>query len=662
MGRGDTLVNGTVGAVVSTILYFIPVVHVIAPIGGGFVAGYLQKQGIGGGMKAGFVKGFVMVIPAILLGAVAGNVLASIPLIGDLLAGSLTILVVVVVVHSIALGLMGGLVGGLVAGSPPPKTETKTGTKSERDTPASESTDGTRASSDASTQTRTPQRRTGREKARSPSLCPNCESPVAEGNKFCQRCGSRLSEEGRPGEERADRMEDRSNRGVQREADTDERGRPRDEARGERNQYDRQGNRDRTDDEDRSDPSSSVDDAPTSSRVARAAESIAERRRLNSAVAKDLCETLSDHSADDDDLESSLEDAVERLEETAAVTAAVEELDGATSGDRLESTRRDLAGRNAPIADAVESVLDRLQSLERRASEAESAVPEVERELERTERRYRDLADAAGSVCREVERNDVVAFEGDDVTERTAELADALRADELSLQDPETSISRVAAEVDRTVRPGTQRSRELLETLADPGGDVARVLETTVETLDDGIELQESVADIEPADVRWRLESLDDELRREEGDVYRHLADRIREFEAMLDRTEEIDPVRLYAIYQECTFYDRTLLPRLSRSLGSDASADVGSLLTDVEGRIDAIEREYVAVRADHNHSIPRHFLSVAKDLCDQARRTEQREPDRAAGMLDGANELVTGIERLYERNEYSVMLRRLRG
>lgn len=113
---GKTLQNASIGAAVSTVAYFIPVVNAIAPIFGGFVAGLIQKRGAGGGVKVGSLKGLVMVIPGILLGVVASGILAGIPIIGDMLAGSIVVLVAVIVLHSVALGLFGGLFGGIIAG------------------------------------------------------------------------------------------------------------------------------------------------------------------------------------------------------------------------------------------------------------------------------------------------------------------------------------------------------------------------------------------------------------------------------------------------------------------------------------------------------------------------------------------------------------------
>jgi hypothetical protein len=82
----------------------------------------------------------------------------------------------------------------------------------------------------------------------------------------------------------------------------------------------------------------------------------------------------------------------------------------------------------------------------------------------------------------------------------------------------------------------------------------------------------------------------------------------------------------------------------------------------DVDYLIAAVHDEFVPVRADHNHIITKHFLELADAPCDRARRTGDEQPQQAAGQLAAASDLLDHVEELYERNEYSVMLRRLRG
>lgn len=417
---------------------------------------------------------------------------------------------------------------------------------------------------------------------------------------------------------------------------------------------------------------------PTPHPVRAVADDVASRTRPSDPLAGELCRVLSASSPDGERVEDVLEDVVDRLERTGAVADAVADVDDPADERRVESAKRSLAVQDGPIADGVEPVFARVLELEDELAEARSAstseddptrdrreeVATLEAELDRVRQRYDRIEDAAGTVCREAARSGGLTFRTDEVDDRTVELADALEDGELVFDTPGTDLAPIVDEVERTVRPQTAQSRELLEALGDSGwedSEVSTVLESTVETVDEHAELRAAVADIGTNDVRRRLDSLDDELQREEGAVYRHLADRVRELEAMVDR-EDVDDVQLYAIYQECTFYDRTLLPRLARSRSDEGSAGVQRLASEVESRVATIEDEYVSVRADHNHTIPNHFLSLARDLRREAANLEERNPERAAGILSATDELLGHVEQLYERNEYSVMLRRLRG
>lgn len=128
MGKGETLKNGLVGGLFGFVFSFVPFVGTaLAPVAGGWLAGHLQKQDVGGGAVVGLVSGAFMLIPAVL---VAGGVFAFFGLagaasgdvggfLGGLLAGGLFGAVVFVgaAVYVLALALIGGVVGGAIAGS-----------------------------------------------------------------------------------------------------------------------------------------------------------------------------------------------------------------------------------------------------------------------------------------------------------------------------------------------------------------------------------------------------------------------------------------------------------------------------------------------------------------------------------------------------------------
>ncbi|WP_256393069.1 PH domain-containing protein [Natronoarchaeum rubrum] len=382
--------------------------------------------------------------------------------------------------------------------------------------------------------------------------------------------------------------------------------------------------------------------------VTAVAESVLTNRRPRSGAADELCRALADDDPDRQRVETALVDAVEAIERSAAVTDAVDQITDPTDQTQVESAQRSVASKEGDLATAIEPVLDGTSSLIGDLAECES--------------RHERLSGATGELCDTVEREHDVRIRANNAAERASQATEAVETAAATAETSSAPLSSVVDDVERSARPRTEQSRELLDALDEhDDGELTEVLRSTVESLDEHDELQAAVAEISQRDVRRRLTSLDDELQREEGAVYRHLADRIREMETMVER-DDIDGVQLYAIYQECTFYDRTLLPRLSREDTGGKSVDVRGLLDDVESRRSRIEDEYVTVRADHNHTIPNHFLSLAGNLCAEAKSVSDDRPERAAGILSASDELLEHVEQLYERNEYSVMLRRLRG
>jgi hypothetical protein len=107
---------------------------------------------------------------------------------------------------------------------------------------------------------------------------------------------------------------------------------------------------------------------------------------------------------------------------------------------------------------------------------------------------------------------------------------------------------------------------------------------------------------------------------------------------------------------------ENTLVPTFeaTREAGTaDASAD--DMVATVRNRIDAVEAYYER-REDHNHTIPRHFVTLARSLHEDGRQLADTQPERARGILTATMGLLDHVEDLYERNQYSIMLRRLRG
>lgn len=127
MGQGDTLVNGVVGALFAFVFQFVPLVGFLAPFAGGWLAGHLQQESGGGGLKAGLSSGLVLLIPngvaAVLIvllftlfGGLSGDPEA---LLGGFLFGALSgaALFVVVALYILVLAVLGGVVGGALVGT-----------------------------------------------------------------------------------------------------------------------------------------------------------------------------------------------------------------------------------------------------------------------------------------------------------------------------------------------------------------------------------------------------------------------------------------------------------------------------------------------------------------------------------------------------------------
>lgn len=112
MGRGDTLGNAVIGAVVTVVLSFTGV----SPVLGGAVAGYLQRESRESGARVGALSGALAFLPFLLFaflfaGVVFGGVLGG----GFGLPGPAFVVLFVVVptflVWNVGLGALGGYLG-----------------------------------------------------------------------------------------------------------------------------------------------------------------------------------------------------------------------------------------------------------------------------------------------------------------------------------------------------------------------------------------------------------------------------------------------------------------------------------------------------------------------------------------------------------------------
>jgi hypothetical protein len=109
MGRGDTLLNAFIGAVVTVVTA--PLLPVAAVVGGA-VAGYLQAGDTGVGAKVGAISGLIAAVPAVLIVFAAALLLPFFQL--ELAAVGLVVgffVFVVVVGYLVGAGALGGALG-----------------------------------------------------------------------------------------------------------------------------------------------------------------------------------------------------------------------------------------------------------------------------------------------------------------------------------------------------------------------------------------------------------------------------------------------------------------------------------------------------------------------------------------------------------------------
>lgn len=111
--KGKTMTNSSIALITTIILHFVPGINLLGPFVGGFLGGYLQREGVSGGVKVGGLKGILMILPALPLALFIGALLRDIPVVGALAAGGTIILVLILVGHSLLFGIGGGIAAGI---------------------------------------------------------------------------------------------------------------------------------------------------------------------------------------------------------------------------------------------------------------------------------------------------------------------------------------------------------------------------------------------------------------------------------------------------------------------------------------------------------------------------------------------------------------------
>ena len=399
--------------------------------------------------------------------------------------------------------------------------------------------------------------------------------------------------------------------------------------------------------------------------VASAATRLQRERSPSSPAGRQLLDALATpERTDAADLEAVLADATETLDARQALERGlqpVSESDGVSPND-ARRVRDELVHVDAEVA---ADVAELAEAAETGHSTAERRESERDRLVEATDSLTAAATDAVDP--------DVSPESGRPPAERLGVLADAVDRDEVGFTDGESSggqASSVATEVRRDARPESPVAKRLLDRLAQPGmGDLRAALETAVDHLDTAPTTQDLVDDVDTESVRGLADDVEADLVEASGPVADALDDRIDDLRGKLDRASESNVVFPYAVREELEFYDRTLVSSLDEGAADGASAattGTGSGPADADAVADRraeFEDRYVDGRHDHNHTIPLHFLSLVDDLLEDAEQATAGGDDaRADGLVAAADRTLDYVEQLYERTEYSVMLRRLRG
>lgn len=389
--------------------------------------------------------------------------------------------------------------------------------------------------------------------------------------------------------------------------------------------------------------------------VPSAAASLQRERSPSSPAARRLLDALaSPDRADREEVADAVERAVEALDTRHALERALSEVetDGLGPGDA-----RRIRDRLDHLDDEASAGVCRLAQAAGTPHEtAESGSSEREALADATDTLTEAAADAAALDA---------SPDGDrSVAERLRALADAVERDELGFAEGDAGrVPAVASDVRRSKAPESTVAKRLLDRLSSPGmGDLEAALDTAVEQLDAASTTRSVVADLDREAVADLADDVADRLDETEGPLAEVVAERVADLRGVVERADESNAVVPYAVRHELRFYDRTLLSHFgggTAGSGGDASASIDALAE----RRDDVEDRYVEGRRDHNHSIPLHFLSLVDSLREEAERAAAAgDDDRAAGLCAAADETLDHVEDLYERNEYSVMLRRLRG
>ncbi|WP_096389371.1 hypothetical protein [Halopenitus persicus] len=398
-------------------------------------------------------------------------------------------------------------------------------------------------------------------------------------------------------------------------------------------------------------------DATEAETVRQAARSVSRDVRPSASVSSRLLDQLAGaRRASESRIEETLREALDRLDEHERASDVVDRTDGIDSvadlaerrRSRSRRRRREESDRNR-LREAVSELLTAVDVEVNEDDDLDRRVREATRKVRERDSGF-DADSSRGSFARDADPD---APRSDGTTETDA-----------SEDDVRTAVRRAR----ESATPRSREARDLFEALeagrTDPAADA---LETAATRLDEMATARSMLDSVDPDDVSALVGTIDDRLADHDGPVADRLAERVEELESRLDRIDETNRVLLFAAHEELTFYDRQLLGALDGTgrvpgPGADAAA-VEDRVASLRDRREAIETDYVEERSDHNHSIPLYFLSVVDtNLTEAENLLNAGQPDRAAGICTVTEAVIDHVEGLYDQNQYSVMLRSLRG
>lgn len=408
-------------------------------------------------------------------------------------------------------------------------------------------------------------------------------------------------------------------------------------------------------------PEHSADNDPEA--IIRAAENVAHTINPDSRVSDRLLgEITGSRGASVSQLKQTLSEVIDRLDEYERAENALDRIPDADSLPEIAESyeshsnkKRRQSMDNDQLVSATEELLNTVDVEVTTSGDLYWRVREATRKLREQTDNPEIADDREGRVNR-----------GKSIPERHRSFLDTNNTGEI-----EDVVNRARD----TVSPRSREARKLFNALEVGKADnTVDALQTAARRLDETATARSMLESVEPDDVTSLAAELDHELTDHDGPIAERLQSRVKELESRIDRVDKSNHVLLLAAQEELTFYRRELIDAVTGSDyvldsenmdddGMETQKDMFEQMGSLRERREQINTEYIEQRSDHNHSIPLYFLSLVDSNLETADELlVSGKLNRAAGVLTVSEAVLKHIEGLYEQNQYSVMLRSLRG